>query len=172
MPLIFRRRKSGYTLVEVMATVAIVGVAMGMGAQLFIQFQKFYISSIARAELQRDGRVSLELMSKIIRQAQLSSLTITTDLGQSTFDRIRFTTPDGREWIYYQNGNKLMQQVTDVAANINISILTRNLYYLSFYFPNSLNPRLLNISMALSKPTFPGQHKELQMPTQFILIEN
>ena len=54
-----RTSEAGYTLVEIMIVVAIIGTVTAMGALVFTQFQNFYLQTTARNEIQRDARREL-----------------------------------------------------------------------------------------------------------------
>lgn len=159
--------RRGYSLVEVMMVVAIVGALAMVGPRLMIQLQNFYLLTTARNEIQRDARTVLDVVNRFVRQAKYRSIIIDTPSGQGPYSRIRFTHQDGRNFSYYQDGNNLVQSVDG-----NTTILAYNLIYLAFTFPRSDYPRLVSVSMTMGKTIQRGQKKELELTIQKIRVMN
>lgn len=161
------RRSRGYSLVELMMVVAVVGTIAMIAPRLMIQLQNFYLLTNARGEIQRDARASIEVINRFLRQAQYRSIIIDSATGQGPYSRIRFTHIDGRTFQYRQQGNLLIQGV-----NGSESVLTRNLVYIAFTFPRSDYPRLVSVSMTMGKKTYLEQIKELELTVQKIRVMN
>ena len=122
--------RGGYSLVEVMMVVAVVGALAMVGPRLMIQLQNFYLLTTARNEIQRDARTVLDIVNRFIRQAKHRSIIIDSPAGAGPYSRIRFTHQDDRSFTYYQDGDKLIQIVDG-----NKTTLADNLVYLAFTFP-------------------------------------
>jgi prepilin-type N-terminal cleavage/methylation domain-containing protein len=162
-----RRLPRGYSLVELMMVVAIVGSIAMIGPRLMIQLQNFYLLTTARGEIQRDARASIEVVNRFLRQARYRTIIIDSAAGQGPYSRIRFTHIDGRTFQYRQEGSSLIQGVNGVE-----SVLTRNLVYIAFTFPRSDYPRLVSVSMTMGKKTYLEQVKELELTVQKIRVMN
>jgi len=67
----------GFTLVEIMITLLILGVLCGALMVIFSASKSAYDASMASADLQASGRQALEAMNRELRQSDLSTLTIT-----------------------------------------------------------------------------------------------
>jgi prepilin-type N-terminal cleavage/methylation domain-containing protein len=160
-------KREGYSLVEVMLVVAIVGALAMVGPRLLIQLQNFYILTTARNEIQRDARTVLDIVNRFVRQAKWRTIIIDTPSGQGAYSRIRFTHQDGRTFSYYQEGNKFFQSVDG-----STTMLADNLVYLAFTFPRSDYPRLVSVSMTMGKDIYRGQQKELELTIQKIRVMN
>ena len=161
------RRCRGYSLIEIMMVVAIVGVIALIGPQLMIQLQNFYLQTTARAEIQRDARSTVDVINRFLRQAKYRTIIIDSPANQGPFSRIRFTHIDGRSVEFSQTGNQLTQKVAGVTT-----ILSRNLMYLAFTFPRSDYPRLVSVSITMSKQTYKSQIKALELTVQKIRVMN
>lgn len=161
------RRSGGYSLVELMMVVAIIGAIAMIGPRLMIQLQNFYLLTNARGEIQRDARASIEVINRFLRQAQYRSIIIDTPANQGAYSRIRFKHIDGRNFQYRQEGPKLIQSVDG-----RESILTRNLVYIAFTFPRSDYPRLVSVSITMGKKTYLENIKELELTVQKIRVMN
>lgn len=162
-----RPRPRGYSLIELMMVVAIVGTISMVGPRLLIQLQNFYLLTNARGEIQRDARASIEIVNRFLRQARYRTIIIDSAAGQGPYSRIRFQHIDGRTFQYRQEGNKLIQGVNGVE-----SVLTRNLVYIAFTFPRSDYPRLVSVSMTMGKKTYLEDIKELELTVQKIRVMN
>ena len=162
-----RGRRRGYSLVELMMVVAIVGAIAMIGPRLMGQLQNFYLLTTARGDIQRDARASIEVVNRFLRQARYRTIIIDSAAGQGPYSRIRFEHIDGRTFQYRQEGNKLIQGVNGVE-----SVLTRNLVYIAFTFPRSDYPRLVSVSMTMGKKTYLENIKELELTVQKIRVMN
>lgn len=161
------RGRRGYSLVELLMVVAIIGAIAMVGPRLMIQLQNFYLLTTARAEIQRDARATIDVINRFLRQAKWATIIIDTPSGEGPYSRIRFTMIDGRSVQFYQDGQKLYQ-VLDTTT----TVITRNLVYLAFTFPRSDYPRLVSVSITMGKNTYKGQRKELELTVQKIRIMN
>jgi prepilin-type N-terminal cleavage/methylation domain-containing protein len=162
-----KRSQRGYSLVELMMVVAIVGIMAMVGPTLMIQFQNFFLLTTARHEIQRDSRAVIDIINRFLRQAKGKSIVIDTPSGQGPYSRISFTHVDGRAFSFYQSGTDLVQQV-----GTKTSVLSKNLVYIAFTFPRSDYPYLVNVSVTMGKAIQLGQRKELELTVQKIRIMN
>lgn len=159
--------RRGYSLLEMMVVVTIVGVIAMVGPRLMIQLQNFYLLTIARSEIQRDARATIDIINRFLRQAKYRTIIIDTPSGEGPYSRIRFTMIGDRAVQFYQDGQKLMQVVNGVTT-----VVSRNIVYLAFTFPRSDYPRLVSVSITMGKSTYKGQRKELELTVQKIRIMN
>lgn len=64
------QKKSGFTLIEVLITIAIFCLVVGLVFNLYDLSQRFYRASETKAELLQNGRIILERLARDIRQAE------------------------------------------------------------------------------------------------------
>ncbi|MBI3298083.1 MAG: prepilin-type N-terminal cleavage/methylation domain-containing protein [Elusimicrobia bacterium] len=157
----------GYSLVEIMLVVTIIGVIAMVGPRLMVQLQNFYLQTTARAEIQRDARSTVDVINRFLRQGKYRTIIIDSPATQGPYSRIRFTHVDGRNFEFSQSGSKLLQKVDGVTTT-----LSRNLMYLAFTFPRSDYPRLVSVSITMQKSTYKGEKRALELTVQKIRVMN
>ncbi|MFC1679783.1 PilW family protein, partial [Elusimicrobiota bacterium] len=153
-----RKAPRGVTLVEMLLVVALIGILAMVGPRLMIQLQNFYMQTTARNEIQRDARVSIDIVNRFLRQASYRTIIIDTPAGQGPYSRITFDHVDGRTFKFYQAGSNLMQDVDGQTRTVS-----RNLVYIAFSFPRSDFPKLVSVSMTMGKLAYRGEVKELEL---------
>ena len=161
------KRSPGYSLIEIMMVVTIMGIMSLVGPQLMVQLQTFYLQTTARSEIQRDARATVDVINRFLRQAKYRTSIIDSPASQGPYSRLRFTHVDGRQFEYSQTGNQLVQKV-----DTKQTVLTHNLMYLAFTFPRSDYPRLVSVSITMQKQTYKSQKKVLELTVQKIRVMN
>ena len=162
-----RRFSRGYTLLEAMLVVAILGIVSSMGASLFMKMYQFFNQSDARTDVQRELRVVLDNMDRNIRTASAQTINITSAASQPPYSRLVFNTVDGDTVTYSQSGHTLTQTV----GNGN-TVLTKNLQYIAFSYPQTDINTVVSISITLQKATFSGRTTALQMAISKVRVMN
>jgi len=160
-------KKKGYTLVEAMITVAIIGVIGGIGYQVFNRFYQFYRLNSARTEIQREIRVILDNMNRKMRQAVANTANIYQDSGQPPYSRITFNTIDGSTITYKQVGRTLYEVVGERQTT-----LSKNLQYIAFTYPETDINTVMSISLTLEKQTYSMRDTALQMAITKVRLMN
>lgn len=185
--MVTRRREAGFTLVEAMIVVAIVGIMASMGALMMTQVNRYILLSNARIDLQREARGVMYIVTRELRQAQSASIVVDrASNGQPYFSRITFTKQQGTVVTILQNGNLLClatgaggftlssggQLVCRTSGGGQAQTLTSDLRYLAFTFPRSDDMTILSVSMTLQKGTYQGQTKALHMASEKVQVMN
>jgi prepilin-type N-terminal cleavage/methylation domain-containing protein len=163
------RSRRGYSLVEVMLVVAIVGILASVGANIFLQVNRYFILSNTRLEIQREARATMYMISRDMRQAQSSTIVIDrASASQPFYSRITFTKIQGGDPVsFYQDGKNLVESV-----GTTTSILSKNVQYLSFTFPRSDDMTIISVALTLEKTVYQGQIKALHMASEKIQVMN
>ena len=172
------RRKAGYTLTELMMVVAITGILFAAGPPMLVQLQNFWLMTSARYEIERDARVSLDSMNRFLRQGKISTMTIDSGGANScavtacsgsggAYSRISFNTIDGRPVQYFQSGNYLCEKVSN-----NCRILSSDLIYIAFSFPESDSPTIVSVAITMGKNIQLGKKKVLELTIQKVRVMN
>src|SRR5436189_633563 len=99
--------QNGFTLIEIMVVVAILGVIGVMGGQLIKNIIRFSRLNTARLETQRGARDSLSNINRNLRQAISSTIVVSQEPGQPPYSSLRFNSVDTRYIKYYQENKKL-----------------------------------------------------------------
>lgn len=162
-----RRAKPGwgYTLTEAMLVVGIVGILSTLAVPLLINTTNFWRQTTARNDIERDVRVSLDVINRMVRQAQKTTVVVDQVSGQPPFSRITFTTIDGRTISFYQTGNILYQKFGS-----NVSILSRNVGFIAFAYPRTDDTTIVSVAMTAQAATYKGGSKALQLSIQKVRI--
>jgi|GEM_PF-410341 len=158
---------TGFTLIEAMIVITILGILITVGPNLLNDVNKFFFLNDARIEIQREIRVIMDLMNRNIRQSLPDTVVVSEDSGQPPYSKISFTTLDGRNVIYKQNGRQLISIVDN-----NQKVLSENLYYLAFTYPQTDVNTVISISLTLQKRTFESKTTAIQMAITKVRIMN
>lgn len=151
-----------------MMAVGIIGILFGVGAPILNQATKNFIMSNTRMELQTEARGIMYLITRNLRQAQNSTITISRySNSQPYYSKITFTKQDGKQYSFYQKDKELIMQYG--AMN---RVLSKNLRYLVFTFPESSDMGIISISMTLQKNIYEGQKKALHMASEKVRVMN
>lgn len=162
------RKRSGYSLMELMMVVAILGIISSVGASLMLQTNRFFIFTRTRLDLQREARSTMYVMTRELRQAQSNSIIMDRlSASQPFYSRITFTKIGGATMTFQQNGNQLEQVVGTKKMT-----LSRNLRYLAFTFPRSDDLTIVSVSVTLEEAIYQGQKKALHMASEKVQVMN
>jgi Tfp pilus assembly protein FimT len=159
-----RKHTAGYSLMEELMVIAIIGIIAMVGPNLMTQVVRFYQLHEAKVEIQRDARVCLNLINRFLRQAKSSSVVVDQAANQPPYSRITFTTVEGQTMSFYQSGLTLYQvaQATTVISN--------NLHYIAFTYPRSDDPTIISVAVTMEKATYEGGFKALELSIQKVRI--
>lgn len=162
-----RQRKAGFTLTELLVTVAIIGIIFSIGPRLFIEVNRFIILHRTKIELQRDARAILEIINKNLRQAYSSTIQIDQVTGQPYYSRISFTRLDNRSFTFYQQGTRLIMVSGGVSKT-----LTESLRYMAFTPPRTEDLTIISVSLTLEKGIYEAKSKALHMASEKVMVMN
>jgi prepilin-type N-terminal cleavage/methylation domain-containing protein len=159
--------RRGYTLIELILVITIIGILFMLGPTLYTQSMKFFIMGNAKLSLQREARAAMYIMTREIRQAQSNTIVITQAPGQPYYSQISYTTQQGVAETISQNGTQLV-----LTEGNTTSILTKDLSYLAFSFPESDDMTILSVAMTLQVEIYGGATKALHMASEQIQVMN
>ena len=161
------QNRRGYSLVELMMAVAIIGILATVGPTMIISMQNFFLMTSARYEIQRDGRTMLDTVNRYLRQAVSSTVVIDTPAGQGPYSRVRFKHVDGRYMEFRQSGSKLIQVIENATTTVS-----SNLIYIAFTFPRTDDPTIISVSITMGKSIQLGRRRVLELTIQKVRIMN
>ena len=160
--------KNGYTLLEMMMVVAIIGIIGSVGAGLTIQANRYFTLSNAKVQLQEEGRSILYVITRNLREAQSSTITLSRySSSQPYYSQITFTTSQGTSMSFFQNGNLLDMQVGNMTK-----VLSSDIIYLAFTFPRSDDMNIISVSMTFQTGIYQGGVKALHMASEEVQVMN
>ncbi len=158
-------RRSGYTLTELMVTVAIMGTASSVGYLVMRKsFQAQFLLD-AQNDIQQGAFTSFDTLTRLLRPATASSVVIDRyDTSQPPWSRITFDVAStGRTVTVYQRGQTLYFGTVP---------MFKGLRRLTFSYPKSTDPALMSVSMTFEKTVGDGRSKAIQLFIQKIKIQN
>ena len=157
--------KGGYTLVELMVTVAILGIIGSVGSLITTKIFQAQMMSEAMLNIQTNAFATFDVVNKLLRQAQGSSIVIDQyDANEPPWSRVTFTIPNNpKSFTFYQKGQTLY------IGNVPTF---NNLLSLYFSYPKTSDAQLINVSMTYQQSTGSGRSKALQLYIQNLTIQN
>lgn len=168
-----KRGCAGYTLTEVMLSVAILGIISTVGANLMIQAQRYIRQTMARTAIQRDSRAALSSINRELRQGLAGTVVIDQLTGQPPQSRVTFNRykPDGttQTVCYYQQGRKLYLRLDSATSG---KAIADGLRYLAFTYPKTDDDAIISVSVTFEAATVQGETKALQMAVEKVRIMN
>ncbi|HOJ86468.1 MAG: type II secretion system protein [Elusimicrobiales bacterium] len=161
-------KRSGFTMTELMAVVAIVGILVVAAVPLLNNANQNIMMSKTRLSLQQDARNIMSLITRVLREAKTSTVSISRhNSSQPFYSKITFSTIDNKNYQFYQSGKNLY-----MADGTNVKILTSDLRYLAFAFPESSDMSIVSLSLTLEKELFSGRRKALHMASEKVMLMN
>ncbi|OGR40322.1 MAG: hypothetical protein A2X29_06805 [Elusimicrobia bacterium GWA2_64_40] len=169
--------KRGYTLMEMMLVVAIMGVLILAAPRTFIKTYQFVQLLTARVEIQKNARGALANINRDLRQAMGDTIEVYEMPGQPPHSLIKFKKYDsygGQKWVYYyQQGTQLYQAAGDLnGVMLAGKLIANNLRYIAFTYPRTDDDGIISISITFEKATYEGGTKALQMAVEKVRIMN
>ncbi len=168
-----RSTSAGFTLIEVMLVVGIIGVLFTLTPQIFIQINRFITVSQTKMDLQREARATLSIMNRSLRQAAISSVLV--DRASSTqpyCSRISFTRVDGVGLTFFQDNTRLVMITRHPGLPAATKTISENLRYLAFVPPRSEDLSIISVSLTLEKAIQEGRAKSLHMASEKVMVMN
>ena len=169
-----RGRRAGYSIVEVMMVVAILGIISSVGAGILLGANRYFIFTRTRGDLQRQSRAAMYVITRELRQAQSSTIVIDrASATQPFYSRITFTKIGAATTMTFeQSGNQLLQIAGNCLVASCRKILASNLSYLAVTFPQSDDMTIVSVSMTLQEATYQGHTKAMHMASEKVQVMN
>lgn len=160
-------KQKGYTLIELMISASVMGFIMSaLALMIFMGVRQFRMQS-QRIEMSSQSRSAVEIMTYQIRMAKASSIKIKSSMavagGEVKFGHIVFE-DYGNDWwhsIYLEQTDnlkpgRLVYEYENSGAGPAIikKILATGVSSILFSYPNSQNPRKIEINLGLARPIY------------------
>lgn len=158
-------KNKGHTLPELMITVAIIGAVTAAASLVMNKTLKAQMMASALTDIQQGAFASFDVISRLLRQASLASVTIDRyDNNQPPWSRLTFTLAStGKTISIYQRGQKLYFGNNPVFGYLRV---------ISFAHPKTLDGNIMAVSMTFEKSIGLGKTKAIQLYIQRVKIQN
>lgn len=162
------KNNRGWTLVELLFVVAIVGIMAMIAPRIITQTTKFFILGRAKLQLQQEARAAIYVITRELRQAQSNTIVLDrSNNGAPYYSRMQFTKSQGTTVKMMQSGSSLILQ-----EGVTVSTMTQNLAFLAFTFPRSDDMTIVSVSLTLQKQIYGGAFKALHMASEQVRVMN
>lgn len=166
-----RAKAKGYTVAELMITVAIMGILAAVAAPLLVRMTNFWRQTSARGDIQRDVRNSLDMINRFLRQADSGTVQIDQKTGQPPYSRLAMSTLDGKRITFWQDGYNLKMSVSSGTATTTSNLSSR-VGYIAFSYPRTDDISIVSVAITMQAPTYLGGKKTLQLSIQKVRVMN
>jgi len=175
--MVTRKNETGVSLIELMIAIAISGVIGIVFSQSQHFITRFTLVAKAKQEVVQESRTAITVMQKLIQQGSATTFVIDQSTGQPPYSRLYFQATDTngvtKEFYFYQSSKNLYLDYRTVGASSwNQKLLTKNVKFLSFFYPRTDDNKLLSLTLTLSKQTAEQKETFLQLSLQKIRIYN
>lgn len=162
------KRRPGYTLVELMMVSAILALLFSLGSSLLMKVNVFFRSSLGKMETQRDVRNLLTMISKEVRAAKWSQISMSRlNASQPPYSQISFINTKGETVSIWQTGRTLVMQKNGAQLE-----LSKHLRSIMFAFPSTIDPSLVRILLTIEKSDGTGRTQALQLGGESVRVVN
>ena len=161
------KNNRGWTLAELIIVIAIMGIIAMISPKIMTVTTKLFILGQAKIQLQEEARAAIYVITRELRQAQANTIVIDTPAGQPFYSRLQFSKVQGANVTIQQNGSSLI-----LTEGTNVTVLTKNLSYMAYTFPQSDDMTIISVSLTLQKLIYNGAFKALHMASERIRVMN
>ncbi len=160
--------KKGWTLVEVLIVVTMIGVLSLSVSSIFYNIWQFYKMSYAQKELQEEARVIMELIRRNLRNGISDTIVISRyDDTHPYYSKIDFNTLDGSRVSYYQIDRTLYQEIDG-----NKKVLSKNVTYFAITPSKTYELNIISVAITLEKEVYELKKKALHMASEKVMVMN
>jgi prepilin-type N-terminal cleavage/methylation domain-containing protein len=166
------RREHGFTLIEVLAVVALVGVIFLVIHQFLSPILTFFQGNQSRQVAALEARVCLTTIERLMANGKASTLTIstpaTTPVVQSS--QAQFLSVDGSTytitWSMTPANSIHVLQTMAPGTTVNDTVLTTHATQLTFSWSDPRDPSTIDITLQITVPLDASHVSTILLPNQ------
>ncbi len=152
--------ETGFTLIEVMIAVALLGVGLSFITQMFLGGYRLWKRSFDELIIQRQARTGLSFITQALREAAPGTVKISTPAGMPMFSEIQFKDGRDRNWWFHQKlrqyDSKMGTTIYEVDYWMNTGtgagttqFLADHVDAISFVYPSFQDTRLIDVGITM-----------------------
>ena len=157
----------GFTLAEMMITIAVMGIVSSVLWVVFIQGFRMWRINKAEIEVSRNARISLDIMLKNLREAQASTVEISSEGSNPPYSKVSFTNIDDEVVEIFQEGNKAY-----ISIDGDDKRFAENIRNLFFSPVESGDENVISVGVCVEQVTYEGKMKTARLSSQKVRIMN
>lgn len=159
--------QKGVTLVEMMIVVALSSIIVGGMSVLMVTYSRAEKLTRARINAQQNVRIYLDLMMKLLREAQASTVVVDQATSAPPWSRITFTNIESQSVCFYQSGSKLYSTIGGTTK-----MLATNLRSLKFTYPMTTDDAIIGVSLCFEEVVYGTQTNVLHLSVEKVRLLN
>lgn len=166
-----RRSEAGFTLVELMIAVGILGVGLAFAVNAFLGGWQLWKRTFDDLLLQSKARRVMGIVTQALREAKPGTLTLSSPSGM--YSRVDFVDGRGRGWAFKKTAWKadyVMRTADGVTTTTNF--LTDNVAFLSFTFPSFQDRGMIDVGITLSSTPYTRARKLVVQLSERVMFRN
>jgi prepilin-type N-terminal cleavage/methylation domain-containing protein len=158
-------KKSGYTLIEILVAIAVLGIVAVIGSQMFFSILKNTTKSRVLAEVKQNGSHALLVMSRMIRNAKGIQKNSDDQTCESGMKKLRIENPNS-DWTEFDFSGTRIASVsalrTDYLMNDKVAIDTTQPFQFDCVQTGD-HPSVVTISFTLIQKTGSKVEEKVQI---------
>lgn len=139
----------GLTLTELLVVAAIMGLGAAVVPKMMIDLVRFTNRNTTQIEVQREARIAMNEIIRLLRMARIGTTSIQSPVGQPPFSKITFIAGDDIMYVIRQTGSQLLIGPETGTKRV----YSNNLVWCSFINSKGTDFRSITVSIQLSKAT-------------------
>jgi len=155
--MMFKRRRArpgqaGFTLIELMIAVALLGVGLAFITNMFLNGWRLWKRSFDELILQRNARDTMAVVTRALREAKPGTVQIGTPANGPQFSQITFTTGQNVNWKVWQSNSQIKYfSTTTTGMSTTLLLASSDVGNLYFVYSSNQDLSLVDVGLTCTK---------------------